>query len=308
MNLVMSNLAMSNLAMSHAHMQSSIGLAIASALAAVTALVYLRGWLSLRNAFPTLIPGWRLAAFMCGLVSVWAGLASPLATLDHQSLTIHMIKHLLLMTVAAPLVLAGAPVFPLVCGLPKLFIKGHPRFRPPARWLKQRLPVLCWLAGTAAVIGWHLPFAFELGMRSQWAHSLEDVCFLMAGLLFWWPIVRSSPGVTRSPRLLMALYLFLATLPCDILSAFLVFCNRLVYPFYLSEPQLFSLSPLADQECAGALMWVWVTFAYLIPAVVITMQALSPSNISPSTKQSPEATQATRDGVAGRSLNGAEVL
>jgi cytochrome c oxidase assembly factor CtaG len=106
----------------------------------------------------------------------------------------------------------------------------------------------------------------------------------------------------------MALYLFLATLPCDILSAFLVFCNRLVYPFYLSKPQLFSLSPLEDQECAGALMWVWVTFAYLIPAVVITMQVLSPSTISPSTKQSPEAPQAARHGVAVRSLNGAEVL
>lgn len=313
MNLAMSNLSISNPAMSHVHMQSSITLVIASALAAVTALVYLRGWFSLRNAFPTLIPGWRLAAFMSGLVSVWAALASPLATLDHQSLTIHMIKHLLLMTVAAPLVLAGTPVFPLVCGLPKLFIKGHPRFSPPARWLKHRLPLLCWLAGTAAVIGWHLPVAFELGMRSQWVHSLEDVCFLIAGLLFWWPVMQSSPTATKSPRLSMALYLFLATLPCDILSAFLVFCDRLVYPFYLSNPQLFSLSPLQDQECAGALMWVWVTFAYLIPAVVITMQVLSPSNvsssdISPSNTQSPEAIQAARHGVAGRSLNSAEVL
>jgi putative membrane protein len=264
----------------------------------------LRGWLSLRNAFPTLISGWRLAAFMSGLVSVWAAFASPLATLDHQSLTIHMIKHLLLMTVAAPLVLAGAPVFPLVCGLPKLFIKAHPPNRP-ARWLEHCLmhPVMCWLAGTAAVVGWHLPVAFERGMRSQWVHSLEDVCFLIAGLLFWWPVVQSSPSVTRSPRLSMALYLFLATLPCDILSAFLVFCNRLVYPIYLSQPQLFTLPPLEDQECAGALMWVWVTFAYLIPAVVITVQALSPSKT-----QSQEAIQAAQHGVAGRSLNGAEVL
>jgi putative membrane protein len=299
------NIVMSNLAMSHAHMQSSIPLVIASALVAVTAFVYLRGWLSLRNAFPTLIPGWRLAAFMSGLFSVWAALASPLATLDHQSLTIHMIKHLLLMTVAAPLVLAGAPVFPLVCGLPKLFVKTHSSLAsPPARWL-QRLkhPTASWLAGTAAVIGWHLPVAFELGMRSRWVHSFEDVCFLVAGLLFWLPILQSSPSVTRSPRGSMALYLFLATLPCDILSAFLVFCNRLVYPFYLSRPQIFSLSPLEDQECAGALMWVWVTFAYLIPAVVITVQALSPSNT-----QSQEAPQAALHGVAGRQLNGAEVL
>jgi len=91
----------------------------------------------------------------------------------------------------------------------------------------------------------------------------------------------------------MALYLFLATLPCDILSAFLVFCNRLVYPFYLASPQLFSKAPLQDQECAGALMWVWVTFAYLIPAVAITVQILSPSNT-----QSQGSIQAARQRVA----------
>jgi putative membrane protein len=270
----------------------------------VTALVYLRGWLSLRRAFPTLIAGWRLAAFMGGLVSVWTAVGSPLAALDHQSLTIHMMKHLLLMTVAAPLILAGAPVFPLVCGLPKLFIKSHlPLASLPTRWLERGLmhPVLCWLAGTAAVIGWHLPVAFQLGMRSHWVHNLEDMCFLLAGLLFWWPIVQSSPSAPRSARWSMALYLFLATLPCDILSAFLVFCDRLVYPFYLSTPQLFSLSPLQDQECAGALMWVWVTFAYLIPAVAITVQILSPAR----THSQRGATQTARP-LALRSLNGAE--
>ena len=285
-------------------LSGSAPIAIIPALLAVTALVYLRGWLCLRNAFPNLVRGWRLVSFMSGLFLVWIAMGSPLATLDHQSLTIHMMKHLLLMTVAAPLVLAGAPVFPLVCGLPKVFIKSHPLLASlPARWVERCLmhPVLCWLAGTAAVIGWHLPIAFQLGMRSHWVHVLEDTCFLLAGLLFWWPIVHSSPGVASPPRWSMALYLFLATLPCDILSAFLVFCNRVVYPFYFSTPQLFSLSPLQDQECAAALMWVWVTFAYLIPAVAITVQILSPSNT-----QLQIPMQAARDKVANPSLNGAE--
>jgi cytochrome c oxidase assembly factor CtaG len=287
----------------HAHVQSSLPLAIISALVVITAVVYLRGWLSLRNAFPYLISGWRLAAFMSGLFLVWTAVASPLATLDHQSLTIHMMKHLLLMTVAAPLVLAGTPAFPLVFGLPKFFIKSCPPVASAsARWLEHcfQHPALCWLAGTAAVIGWHLPVAFQLGMRSHWVHGLEDLSFLVAGLWFWWPIVQSSPSASRSPRWSMALYLFLATLPCDILSALLVFCNRLVYPFYRSTPQLFSLPPLADQECAGALMWVWVTFAYLIPAVAITVQKLSPSNT-----QSQRTIQAARYEIAGGSLNGA---
>jgi putative membrane protein len=76
----------------------------------VTALVYLRGGLSLRRAFPNLIAGWRLAAFTSGLFLVWTAVGCPLAALDHQSLMIHMMKHLLLMTLAAPLLLAGAPV------------------------------------------------------------------------------------------------------------------------------------------------------------------------------------------------------
>lgn len=270
--------------------------------------VYLRGWLSLRKAFPDLIGGWRLAAFTTGLISIWAALASPLATLDHQSLTIHMMKHLLLMTVAAPLVLAGAPAFTVTCGLPKLLIQSNPPLVSlSTRWLGRSLmhPVSCWLAGTAVVIGWHLPTAFQLGMRSHWAHNVEDICFLLAGLLFWSPIVQLSPGATSSPQWFMALYLFLATLPCDVLSAFLVFCNRLVYPCYLSSTHLFGFSPLQDQECAGALMWVWVTFAYLIPAVVITVHILSFSN---SYSFTPAQAARARLAARSRSAGGTEVV
>lgn len=291
---------------SHAHTQMwSLPLSITSALVAGMAVVYLRGWLALRNAFPSLIPGWRLAAFISGLAAVWTALGSPIATLDHQSLTIHMMKHLLLMTVAAPLVLAGAPLFPVMCGLPKLFIKIHPAVVTlPARWFQRYLehPALCWLAGTAAVIGWHLPIAFQAGMRFHWIHTVEDLCFLIAGLLFWWPIVQSSPSVPTSPRWSMALYLFLATVPCDILSAFLTFCGRVVYPSYLSTAPIFSLSPLQDQESAGALMWVWITFAYLVPAVVITMQILSPSSAQP------QRTMHAGYAIVRRSRNSAEAL
>src|SRR5258708_5215440 len=199
----------------HTHMLSwSLPLTIISALVAVTALVYLRGWLCLRNAFPNLIPGWRLAAFVGGLGSMGTVPGSPLATLHHSSLTIHMMKHLPLMPVAAPIILVGALLFPLVCGLPRLFIKSHLALAsPPTRWLKRCLthPALCWLAGTAAVIGWHLRVAFQLGMRSHWVHDLEDLSFLVAGLLFWWPIVQALPRAASSPRWHMALYLFLAT-------------------------------------------------------------------------------------------------
>jgi cytochrome c oxidase assembly factor CtaG len=192
-----------------------------------------------------------------------------------------MMKHLLLMTVGAPLILLGAPAMPLLCGLPKwimrlsLLLRSRtPKLSLLGHFLSK--PVFCWLAGTAAVIAWHIPALFQLGLSSDTWHIVEDACFLSAGLLFWRPIVRTRPRKAKGPQWSMPLYLFLGTLPCDILSAFLTFCGRVVYPGYVSTARILNWSPLQDQECAGALMWVCVTFAYLIPAVVITVQILSP--------------------------------
>jgi putative membrane protein len=201
--------------------------------------------------------------------------------MDHHLLTAHMVQHLLLMTVAAPLILLGAPAIVLLHGLPQHFLRiiQRPFLRwPLVEWFGRIVihPVFCWIAATAAVIGWHVPSLFELGMQSETWHEVEHACFLAAGLLFWWPVIRPWPSLARWPRWSIPLYLFLATLPCDALSGFLTFCNRVVYPHYLSAHRLFDISPLVDQESAGALMWVWVTFAYLVPAAVVTIQMLSP--------------------------------
>jgi cytochrome c oxidase assembly factor CtaG len=118
-------------------------------------------------------------------------------------------------------------------------------------------------------------------MRSHSWHDLEYTCFILAGFLFWLPIVPPVTGAHQRPSWSTPAYLFLATLPCDILSAFLVFCGRVVYPSYQSANRLFGFSALQDQQCAGALMWVCVTFAYLVPAVVVTVQILSPEAVHP---------------------------
>ncbi len=243
--------------------------------------VYLRGWCRLRNGIPGLLSVWRPAAFACGLLALWTVVASPLTELDHRLLTAHMAQHLVLMTVSAPLILLGAPVIVLLNGSAKPF--GGLVSGPLLRWSPVRTfghiathPLFCWFAGTATVIAWHIPALFELGMRSPWWHEVEYACFFAAGILFWWPVVQPWPSLARWPRWGVPLYLFLATLPCDALSAFLTFCGRVVYPHYVSMHRAFDISPLGDQECAGALMWVWVTFVYLAPAVVVTIQALSP--------------------------------
>ncbi len=246
------------------------------------ACVYLRGWLHLRKAFPHTISIAQFAAFISGLSALWIAIGSPINALDDELLSFHMLQHLLLMAVAPPLILLGAPFMPLLHGLPQRFVRVAlgPLFRLPAlQWLAGFVthPMFCLLAASTAVIAWHYPPLFELALKSVWWHEVEHICFLTTGLLFWWPVVQPWPSVARWPRWSTPLYLFLATLPCDVLSASLAFCDRVVYGSYSALPHLAGISPLEDQEFAGALMWVSVTFIYLVPAVVVTIQLLSPS-------------------------------
>ncbi len=242
--------------------------------------LYLRGWLHLRTASVNIISGWRAGSFLLGLFLIWVALGSPLAAFDEELLTVHMVQHLLLMTIAPPLILVAAPVMPLLHGLPRQFVQAvvGPLFRwPPVQRVGRVLsqPAVCWLAAAAALVGWHVPAAFTLALQSEGWHVVEHACFLGAGFLFWWPVVQPWPSVPAWPRWSILLYLFLATLPCDILSAFLAFCDRVVYPAYLSAPRQFGISALEDQQCAGALMWTCVTFAYLVPAAILTTRLLS---------------------------------
>jgi putative membrane protein len=251
-------------------------------LLAATALFYVRGWVRIRGASPGTIPAWRLGAFMVGLASLWIAVGSPLVALDDELLTVHMIQHVLLMAAAPALILLGAPALPFLHGLPQGFVRGV--VGPALRWQPfQKLahalthPAIAWLSAMGALIAWHVPALFEIGLRSGFWHKVEHVSFFATGLLFWWPVVQPWPSTPRWPRWRIPLYLFMATLPCDVLSAFLAFCERVVYPSYLALPMSLGLSPLEDQECAGALMWLCATFIYLIPAVIITIQILSPA-------------------------------
>jgi cytochrome c oxidase assembly factor CtaG len=112
-------------------------------------------------------------------------------------------------------------------------------------------------------------------MRSPAWHLFEQLSFLVTGLLFWWPVVQPSASSSRQD-LSLILYLFFATLPCDILSGFLVFSDRVVYPMYFSSSHLLGFSALVDQQCAAALMWTCVTIVYLVAGAILTMRLLSP--------------------------------
>ena len=247
-----------------------------------TALVYLKGWLSLRSNRVRTASVWGMFNFLIGLLLIWFAVGSPISTLDHELLTVHMLQHLLLMTIAPPLIWLGAPVRPLSCGLPQRFVETLVAPLVQSRAAKNLAAVMgrpkfALLAACAALVGWHIPTFFTLGMQSVGWHVFEHLSFFATGLLFWWPVVQSSDSPRQDFSLI--LYLFLATLPCDILSGFLVFSERVVYPMYFSSSHLLGFSPLVDQQCAAALMWTCVTVVYLVAGAILTMRLLSPHGL-----------------------------
>src|SRR5215469_9574582 len=89
-----------------------------------TALLYLRGWLSLRSSLVKRHPVWRAFSFLTGLFLIWVAVGSPIAALDHELLTVHMLQHLLLMTLAPPLIWLGAPEGPMSHAMPQRLIEN----------------------------------------------------------------------------------------------------------------------------------------------------------------------------------------
>ena len=259
---------------------------------AASLYIYIAGWLRLRrnaHAAPELpappLTGSALVAYCCGILALWLAIGAPLEALDDSSLLAHMTQHLLLMLVAPPLILLGAPQLPFLHGLPRAIVRSNGPLgaflrTPAAHHLGNFLsrPLVCWFAAIVAMIAWHVPAAFELALRSNAWHEVEHFTFLATSLMFWWPVIQPWPSQPRAPRWTMPLYLLLAMIAGSTVSAYLTFSDRVLYTSYAAAPRIFAtLSPLDDQILAGALMWVAMTFIFLIPAVAITIRLLSPS-------------------------------
>jgi cytochrome c oxidase assembly factor CtaG len=144
----------------------------------VSFIFYLRGWIRLQFRVPDRFPVWRLLSFAGGLATVFVAVASPLDAFAGLLLQVHMIQHLLLMMLAPPLILAGAPYLPILSGLPRAFTRevlGPFLVWRPLKRIGHILfhPVFCWLAFVASNVLWHLPFFYELALNSpSWHHVL----------------------------------------------------------------------------------------------------------------------------------------
>jgi cytochrome c oxidase assembly factor CtaG len=250
----------------------------------VSLVVYLRGWFILHRSSPRRFPIWRAFAFTGGLTTLWLAIASPLDAFSGLLLSAHMVQHLLLMSVAPPLILLGTPLLPLLRGLPRKFARDGlgpfltwPALRRTSHALTH--PLNCWIVMAVTLFAWHVPAAFDLALRSPAWHKLEHACFFGASLLFWWPVVRPFPSRPHWPLWSVPIYLLAADLLNTALSAILTFSEHMLYPSYLEVPRLFGRTALADQSCAGVIMWVPGSLVFLVPASLIAIEHLSPRRL-----------------------------
>ncbi len=251
---------------------------------AVWLVPYLRGWFILHRSSPKRFPAWRALAFTGGLATFWLAIVSPLDAFSGLLLSAHMVQHLLLISVAPPLILLGTPLLPLLRGLPRKVARDGvgpflvwPALRRAGNALTH--PLNCWIVMAVTLCAWHVPAAFDLALRSPPWHKLEHACFFGASLLFWWPVVRPFPSRPHWPLWSVPLYLLVADLLNTALSAILTFSDRVLYPHYLAVPRLFGTTALGDQSCAGVIMWVPGSLVFLIPAALIAVEYLSPRSL-----------------------------
>jgi putative membrane protein len=243
----------------------------------LTAAIYLRGWLAIRKTRRAQFTAARLVSFLLGLGVLWLAIGSPMDGFADVLLSAHMIEHLLLMSFVPPLLLYGLPVVPMLRGLPSIvlrFVAGpilrRSFLRRIGHWLVT--PVVAWLAMNVAFLGWHVPGAYDFALEHENWHAVEHLCFLASSLLFWWCILRPWPASGQRQGWGVLIYLVSADIVNTLLSAFLAFCGRPVYAFYLEHANPFQVSPLDDQVLGAVIMWVFGSLVFLVPAAILAMR------------------------------------
>ncbi len=248
---------------------------------ALTAFVYGRGRARLRRRIVGTGENRRAVAFYGGLVVLAAALMSPLGALASTLFSAHMVQHLLLMLVAAPLLVLARPTAALVAGLPapgrdllrRPGLRGRNAvaglrgrnavagLRTTARVLVNPLVVLA--VGTLVLWAWHMPSLYEAALAHEPVHVLEHASFVGAAVLFWSLVVASGArrGVGRPIAILLV---FASGVQSTALGAVLLLASTALYPAHAAGARVWDMSPLEDQELAGALMWGPPALLYVV--------------------------------------------
>jgi len=199
--------------------------------------------------------------FLLGLFVLWLALETPIDPISDRYLdSVHMLQHVLLAFVAPPL---------LLLGLSREMAARLVRV-PGVRAVTE--PVPAQLIAAVIMVGWHVPFLYELTLRNEDIHIGEHLMFIASGVVLYWPIIGATSAHARwtmSPGARLV-YMLLATLPQDGVALALIFSRVTFYPYYAEAPRLIAgYTPVIDQTIAGAVLMVFGKVTLGIAAAVV---------------------------------------
>jgi len=237
---------------------------------------------------------WRSACFYGALVILLVALCSPLDLLSEQLFWAHMVQHVLLMLVAAPMIVLAKPWIRLwrSLGLESRQMLGrglsHGRRAAPLRSISGWLgtPTASFVAFSVVLLGWHVPAMFDATLRSEALHALEHSLFFGGSLLFWKQVIPSAPLRIRLDHSRRVLYAIGAMIVSWLLAVVLALAPHPLYSAYAdraSRPG--GLSAIADQQLAAGIMWVPGSITFLIVVFVYVHRWLMPTE--PASKRAP---------------------
>lgn len=206
----------------------------------------------------------RSAALKVGVVAILVALVGPVDAAAHDGLTGHMVQHLLLTSVAAPLIVLGRPLtLMLRSGVARrrlVWVVRSPAFGVLTH------PVVGWVAFVGAMYAVHLGPLYEAALRSPAWHAAEHSLFLATAFLFWLPVIGETPAPHALSHGARLLYLALAMPAEGFLALALYSADRVLYPSYAGP------GALADQRAAAALLWI---VGDLVIVVALILAALA---------------------------------
>jgi putative membrane protein len=215
----------------------------------IIALAVLYEWAARRFVAPSSAHQPRRLLFYGALVIMFFSLNGWLHDLsDAYLFSAHMVQHLLLALVVAPLMLMGVTGDML---RPALAVRG---IGPVARWLTK--PTHCFAIFNVVVAAWHLPPLYNYALAHHPVHIVQHLMFLAAAVIMWWPVLSPLPELPRLSYPGQMLYLFLMSIPMAIVSVYITYADTVLYPLYASAPRIWGITPMNDQMIGSLIMWI----------------------------------------------------
>lgn len=239
----------------------------------------------------------RTTAFFGGVAALGVALVSPLEPVSGALASAHMVQHILILVVAAPLLAFSAPATTLLRGAPRELVRAGARLgravglRPRRLRLLQN-PVVAWLLNVGVLWTWHASVLYEAALRSEPLHILQHLSFLLSGVLVWRVVV--GPDRVRVVAGAGVLLVFALAIQNVLLSALLTFAEEPWYASYADTAPVWGLSHLGDQQLAGAIMWVPTGLVYLLVALHLFSSWLEQTDREGSEQPAGSSTSATR--------------